>query len=292
MQPKSKCRQIPETVFIRRTVCPQQHLGRDQMIGVYFSGTGNSKYCIYKFLEEYQGSSPAYSIEQDETAAHIKKNDEIVISYPVQFSCIPKILHDYIVANQQLWKGKKIFILATMGLFSGDGAGVPARLLKKYGAVITGGLHLKMPNSISDDSLLKRNHKKNLLLIRNAEAKIHKAVIQIQNGNPPQEGLWIWNQMAGLFGQRLYFSKKTKLYTDALKINSEKCTGCGLCKTICPMHNIQLENGVAVSANRCTMCYRCVNKCPKQAITLLGKKVMQRYDINQYLPNSTKAGNP
>jgi len=54
-----------------------------------------------------------------------------VISYPVQFSNIPKILQEYIVENQQLWKGKKIFIIATMGIFSGDGAGILARLLKK-----------------------------------------------------------------------------------------------------------------------------------------------------------------
>ena len=93
------------------------------MTGIYFSGTGNSKYCLYKFLEEYAPNSSAFSIEQSESVSHIRKSSEIVISYPVQFSNIPKILRDYIVANRELWKGKKIFIIATMGLFSGDGAG-------------------------------------------------------------------------------------------------------------------------------------------------------------------------
>ena len=126
------------------------------MIGIYFSGTGNSKYCISKFLEEYNNNRLVFSIEQDETISHIKNNQEIVISYPVQFSNIPKILYDYIVTNQQIWKEKKIFIIATMGLFSGDGAGILARLLQKYGAVIIGGLHLKMPDNISDEKVLKR----------------------------------------------------------------------------------------------------------------------------------------
>ena len=251
------------------------------MIGIYFSGTGNSKYCIHKFLEVYNNNSPAFSIEQDEAAALIKDNDEIVISYPVQFSNIPKILYDYIVTNQQLWKGKKIFIIATMGLFSGDGAGILARLLKKYGAIITGGLHLKMPDSISDEKALKRNSEKNLELVRNAETKIRKAIIQIKDGKPPQEGLGIWYHMAGLFGQRLYFYNKTKNYTDKLKINTEKCIGCGLCAKLCPMKNIALENNTAIAGNKCTMCYRCINKCPRQAITLLGKKVIKQYDINQ-----------
>lgn len=73
----------------------------------------------------------------------IKGSNEIVIGYPIQYSNIPKILRDYVVTNQDIWKGKKVFILVTMGLFSGDGAGVLARLLKKYGIVIIGGLHLK-----------------------------------------------------------------------------------------------------------------------------------------------------
>ena len=75
------------------------------MIGIYFSGTGNSKYCIERFLEEYDKGSPAFSIEQDEVATHIKRHHELVISYPVQFSNIPKILYDYIITNSQINNG-------------------------------------------------------------------------------------------------------------------------------------------------------------------------------------------
>lgn len=252
------------------------------MAGIYFSGTGNSKYCLYKFLEEYDLNSSAFSIEQSEAVSHIRKSSEIVISYPVQFSNIPKILRDYIVANRELWKGKKIFIIATMGLFSGDGAGVLARLLKKYGAVITGGLHLKMPDNICDEKVLKRTYEKNLRLIENTEGKIKKAAIRLKNGNPPREGLGIWYHAAGLFGQRLYFYHKTKYYTDKLKIDPAKCVGCGLCEKLCPMKNIKSADGTAVAGNKCTMCYRCINQCPKQAITLLGKRVTKQHDISKY----------
>ena len=44
----------------------------------------------------------------------------------------------------------------TMGAFSGDGAGCTARLLKKYGAHILGGLHVKMPDSVCDSKLLTK----------------------------------------------------------------------------------------------------------------------------------------
>lgn len=79
------------------------------------------------------------------------KNEEILVfAYPVQYITVPKILRDFIIENKELWERKKVFVIATMGLFSGDGAGILGRLLQKYGAEILGGLHLKMPDSIGD----------------------------------------------------------------------------------------------------------------------------------------------
>ncbi|MDE6663841.1 MAG: 4Fe-4S dicluster domain-containing protein [Lachnospiraceae bacterium] len=253
------------------------------MLGVYFSGTGNTKFCVDKFIKEYDNSENSFPIEDNETLKKIENHNEIVIGYPVQYSNIPKILRDYVVDNRNIWNGKNIFIIATMGLFSGDGAGILARLLKKYGAVIVGGLHLKMPDSIGDVKALKRNFEENRALVMKAEEKICKTVQAIKNGKPPREGLGILYHLAGLFGQRLYFGGKTKKYTDKLKINSSKCIGCGLCEKLCPMHNITLSNGIALSGDKCTMCYRCISKCPKQAITLLGKKIIEQNDISKFL---------
>lgn len=120
-----------------------------------------------------------------------------------------------------LWHEKKIFIIATMGMFSGDGAGVLARLLKKHGAVIIGGLHLKMPDSIADEKVLKRSVEENKNLVQKAKEKVIGAASNVKNGNPPQGGLGFLNRMAGLFGQRLYFVHKTRKYTDKLKINEK-----------------------------------------------------------------------
>ena len=105
----------------------------------------------------------------------------------------------------------------------------------------------------------------------------------LKEGNPTREGLGPLYQMAGLFGQRLYFGHKTKEYSSKLKINADKCVGCGLCVKLCPMNNITVASGKAVSGNQCTMCYRCINKCPKQAITLLGKNIVEQSVIEKYV---------
>lgn len=223
-----------------------------------------------------------FSIEEEDALKEIEKQKEIVFSYPVQYSNLPKMVRDYIISHQDLWKGKYIFIIATMGMFSGDGAGIMGRLLEKYGAKITGGLHLRMPDSICDEKVLKRSLEENKKLVADAEIKIKNAIGNMKAGHPPKEGLDFLSHAAGLLGQRLWFSHMTAEYSDKIKIDRQKCMGCGKCVKLCPMNNLELQNGNAATKNQCTMCYRCVNYCPVQAITLLGKNVVKQGTIEDY----------
>lgn len=253
------------------------------MVGIYFSGTGNTKFCVEMFLTYYESSAKAFSIEDGQAVEAIKESAEIIFAYPVYFSNMPKIVFDFIKMNHDVFFGKKVFVIATMGLFSGDGAGCSARLLAKCGAHIIGALHLKMPDCIGDEKALKRTKEQNQRLVIEAENKIKDAAENLKLGKPVRQGLGFWYHMAGLFGQRLWFYNKTKKYSDKLHIDGEKCIGCGICVTACPMENISLQSGKAQQQGKCTMCYRCVNHCPKQAITLLGKKIYEQCTIEKYL---------
>jgi Pyruvate/2-oxoacid:ferredoxin oxidoreductase delta subunit/flavodoxin len=254
-----------------------------KMVGIYFSGTGNSKYVLELFCKAYDTETKIYSIE-DSTALSVIKDAEIIIfAYPVQFSTVPKIMRDFVSDNGKLWKNKKVFVIATMGLFSGDGAGILGRILQSYDAELIGGLHVKMPDSIADEKALKRPLEKDKEIVKQAEQKAKESVRRLKEGNPTQEGIGQLYWFAGFFGQRLYFGHKTKEYTSNLKIDKEKCIGCGKCEKLCPMNNITIADQKAVSSERCTMCYRCINKCPKQAITLLGKNVVEQCGIEKYL---------
>lgn len=254
-----------------------------EMIGIYFSGTGNSRYALEVFLKKYDERALIYSVEDADITQYIKDSQDIVFAYSVQYSNIPKMLKDFIDKNQSLWNGKRIFVIATMGLFSGDGAGILARRFQMYGAQIAGGLHLKMPDSIADEKALKRPLEKNKELVKLAEQKIEMTVQNIKNGKVPQEGIGFFYHLAGLFGQRLYFINKTKQYSDKIKVDSQKCVGCGQCANLCPMKNLRMEQNIVVAEDKCTMCYRCVNICPKQAITLIGKSVVEQGTIEKYL---------
>ena len=253
------------------------------MVGLYFSGTGNSKYAAELFCKEYDKESGAYSIEEADALSAVKDANLIIIAYPVQYSTVPKIMRDYITDHSELWNNKKVFIIATMGLFSGDGAGILGRLLESCGAEVIGGLHLKMPDSIADEKALKRPLEKNRELVKQADQKIKESVKRLKAGNPTQEGIGVLYRLAGFFGQRAYFGHKTKRYSSKVKVDTDKCIGCGICEKLCPMNNISINEQKAVSGESCTMCYRCINKCPKQAITLLGKRVVEQCGIEKYI---------
>jgi len=253
------------------------------MVGIYFSGTGNSRYVAEMFCNEYDETTKALSIEDDNIIEAVRNEEMLVFAYPVQYSTVPKILCDFIIENNELWESKKVFVIATMGLFSGDGAGILGRLLQKCGAAIIGGLHLKMPDSIGDEKVLKRPLEKNKELVKNAEQKISKSVQLLKSGKPTQEGIGVLYRMVGFFGQRLYFGHKTKEYSDMLCVDTDKCIGCGKCEKLCPMNNIKIVDKKVAQNNRCTMCYRCINNCPMQAMTLLGTKVVEQSVIEKYL---------
>ncbi len=191
------------------------------------------------------------------------------------------MVRDFIKRNGSLWKGKKLFLVNTMGLFSGDGTGCTARILKKFDAEILGGLQIKMPDSVCDSKLLKKSVEENRQIVKNADERIEQVAKQLRHGKYPQDGLSLIAHVKGLFGQRLWFYRKTTGYTDKLII-SDACIGCGLCSKECPMGNIQVKDKRAVSGNRCTMCYRCISLCPQKAITLLGDTVQEQCRFEKY----------
>ncbi len=252
------------------------------MIGLFFSGTGNTKHCVEEFIHSFDVQNQAFSIESPEIDELLANENIIVFGYPTHFSNVPKIVKDFIVSHKKMFRGKKIFIIATMGLFSGDGTGCSARIFRKYGAKIIGGLQLKMPDCVGDVKLLKRSLEENKSLVRQADEKIHLAAERLKTGKSFKEGLNIFHHIAGLFGQRLWFYNKTLSYKKKPDINTDKCTVCGLCVKNCPMENLENREGKIVNLNRCTMCYRCVSNCPNQALTILGKQIYEQCLFEKY----------
>jgi ferredoxin len=53
-----------------------------------------------------------------------------------------------------------------------------------------------------------------------------------------------------------------------VKIDKEKCTGCGACVEICPVDAIKVDDIAIVDEKECIDCGTCVEECPVDAIEL------------------------
>lgn len=174
------------------------------MIATYFSSTGNTKHCVERFIERLGGDIPAVSIEDEACGELLKSHDDVILAYPVYFSDLPQIVREFIRENSANFRGKNVFIIATMEIFSGDGAGCAARILKRAGAKITGGAHIRMSAFILDVAIFSYSAQKNERVIKDANAKLQCASEAFAAGKPPREGLGVPCRIAGLLGQRLW----------------------------------------------------------------------------------------
>ena len=56
-----------------------------------------------------------------------------------------------------------------------------------------------------------------------------------------------------------------------IKVDHEKCTGCGTCVDVCPVgvFEIQNEKSVPVNVDECLVCRACETQCPENAIEVI-----------------------
>ena len=87
------------------------------MIGIYFSGTGNTKYCLEKFVALYDATAETVSLEESAVIGKIMLHKDIIFAYPIYYSNLPKIVRDFINDNQTIWEKKNIlwgFLVGTV----------------------------------------------------------------------------------------------------------------------------------------------------------------------------------
>jgi ferredoxin/flavodoxin len=248
------------------------------VIGLYFSGTGNTKYCVERFVSQVYTNAKSYSIEDENLLSEIRHHEWIVVGFPVYYSSIPKIMKDYVKKNASYFRGKKVFIITTKGLFNGAGIIHAKKLFQECGSDFIGSAQFNMPDNIRDLRIMElafsKNHDK---IIAKATRKIEKAVGKFKANKFSKSGLSVFHYAVSFALQVLWFYPKNDAYISAPKIDHTKCNRCRTCVHICPMKNIQEAHNKIASGDTCTICYRCFSSCPRQALTILGHRVYDQY---------------
>ena len=72
------------------------------MIGIYLSGTGNTKHCVEKIIGLLDKTAAVIPLEDPSVIEQIKNNDTVIFGYPTQFSNAPYMVREFIKGNGSL----------------------------------------------------------------------------------------------------------------------------------------------------------------------------------------------
>jgi len=73
----------------------------------------------------------------------------------------------------------------------------------------------------------------------------------------------------------------------SISVDKEKCNGCGLCVSICPVQAISLiQNKASIDQNKCLECLLCMDECPVNAIRQIPEKEVYLTEREHSIPDS------
>lgn len=217
---------------------------------IYFSGTGNS-YSVAKKLSE----------KLDDTIVPMKNatNDgyeNITFVFPTYCFDVPPVVRQFI-EEMDINSNQKVMGISVSGGNNGNSEYTFNQLIEKKGIKVKKFLNVAMTdNSAPAISNVKIDYKEVNL------NEILDRFLNIEYTNLSKK------KSSYRLSEKLLFNKVSKRVLKK-KVDLDKCVGCGKCATICPNHNIELNNKRAVIGSDCTECYGCIHWCPNQAIHMI-----------------------
>jgi len=224
--------------------------------------------------------SVCLSIEENADFAHeINAHTTIAICYPIYGSRVPRNMRAFVVKHKKILNGKKIIIIVTQMLFSGDGARVLTDLLQDCAVDVIYAEHFRMPDNIGNIFIFpKGSAKKIRKYVSRAEKKLHHVCLDIKNGKVKKRGFSAASKLLGKIQGVFWQGDSSKIEPGTFSAESwsknrvkihKGCTACNLCVGICPVKNFINNQGEIQPQGDCIVCYRCINRCPEKAISVM-----------------------
>lgn len=230
---------------------------------VYFTGTGNSRWCAEKLADLLNDELlDASGYIKNGIAADLRSGRPWVFVAPTYAWQMAHIFEEFLRAG---WfdGNEKVYFFLTCGGDTGNAGEKLAQLSRDKGWTCMGTQEVIMPENyvamfpVPDEEECRQIVERAKPLLEEAAARIRKEL--------PLE-----NKKTNLLDRLKSGPVNAGFYRFFVKSNNfivtEKCISCTKCVSLCPLNNIHLECGRPVWGSSCTHCMACICHCPAEAI--------------------------
>lgn len=230
---------------------------------VYFSATGNSRYCAQYLAERLTDTAT-------DVTQYLRQNESpaLVSQLPWVFVCptyawqIPRVFAD-LIRRGSFAGSREAYFVMTCGADTGNAQACLQKLCREKNFAYMGLFPIVMPDNYLVMFQAPGPKEAREILVA-ARPQLEDTARHIQMKEPaaslPVNLLDRIKSGPVNQGMYRYYIRTKKFFV------TDQCISCGKCTQICPLANIQLQNGRPHWNSRCTHCMACINLCPTGAI--------------------------
>lgn len=225
----------------------------------YFSGTGNSLK-VAKTVARELGGGEIVSMGKQGNYSLAKQYDTIGFIYPAYYWGLPKKVIEFIKnLNINDNKNAYYYSIATNGGSPGNAVyQLYKLLLKSHNTKLNYGQKLRM---FSNYVVMYEMSEKTDEITKHSDEALVPLIASIKNRE--NNRISKSTQILGFLNS--WFIKKVSVMDKHFTVNND-CTGCGICKEVCPVKNITMQNNRPRYNHNCEQCVACIQFCPQKAI--------------------------
>ena len=230
---------------------------------VYFTGTGNSRYCAQLLADRLEDRClDAFYFIRDDIAVELISEKPWVFVMPTYSWQMPRVFAQLIRGGTFSGNQDAYFVMTCGGDIGSAGRNNEA-LCREKGLRYRGTLPVVMPDNYIV-MFRPPERAEALSIVDAARPVLERGAADIAAGRdfPPMKPRLLDGLKSGIVNTLFY---RFQIKSEAFSVSSA-CIGCGKCETVCPLGNIRLKEGKPIWGSRCTHCMACICLCPTEAI--------------------------